>query len=149
MSSSRIDLQDALFGAFLVGVAALVFYATRTLTFGTPADMGSGFMPRVLAGIALAFGAFFVGRGLTRGGEAIERPHLRPFASLLGAIAAFALLGATAGLAIASFAAVVVAALGSDESRSVEVVLFAAALTAASVLLFVKALALPIPIWPW
>lgn len=147
--TARFDLQDALFGAFLVAVAGLVFYATRTLTFGTPADMGPGFMPRVLAGMATAFGAFFLVRGLGRGGEPIDRPHLRPVFAILAAIAAFALLGAKAGLAIASVATVLVAACGSDENRPVEAVLFALALAAASVLLFVKALALPIPAWPW
>ncbi|GLK79760.1 tripartite tricarboxylate transporter TctB family protein [Methylopila turkensis] len=147
--TTRFDLQDALFGAFLVAVAALTFYATRTLTFGSPADMGPGFMPRVLAGIAMAFGLFFVARGLSRGGEAIERPHLRPFAAVLGAIAVFALLGVKAGLAVAALAAVLVAAAGSDETRPVEAVLFAVALAVASVLLFVTALALPIPAWPW
>lgn len=147
--TTRFDLQDALFGAFLVVVAALVFYATRTLSFGSPADMGPGFMPRVLAGIARAFGLFFAARGFSRGGEPIDPPRLRPFVAVLGAIAAFALLGVKAGLAVAAVATVLVAAAGSDETRPVEVVLFAIALGAASVVLFVKALALPIPAWPW
>lgn len=148
--AARVDLRDALFGAFLILVAALVFWSTRTLTFGTPADMGPGFMPRALAGLATVFGAFFLVRGLARPGEEpIEAPQARPLLCLLAAIAAFALLGAKAGLGVAALATILVAALGSRETRPAEIVLFAVAIAVASTLLFVKALSLPLPVWPW
>ena len=150
MTTSRVDFRDALFGAFLIAVAGLVFWSTRTLTFGSPADMGPGFMPRALAALATAFGAFFLVRGLTRPGEEpIETPQARPLLCLLAAIAAFALLGAKAGLGVAAFATMIVAALGSRETRPVEIVLFSLAIAVASTLLFVKALSLPLPVWPW
>lgn len=145
---ARIDLRDALFGAFLIMVSALVFYATRKLTFGTPADMGPGFMPRVLAGMALAFGLVFTVRGLMRPGEPIEAMQFRPLACLLAGIAAFALLGVKAGIVVAAVATIVVTALASRETRPVEIALFAIAIAGASALLFVKALSLPMPIWP-
>lgn len=149
-SPARVDLRDALFGAFLIAVAGLVFWATRNLTFGTPADMGPGFMPRALAAMATAFGGFFLVRGLTRAGdEPIERPQIRPLACLLGSIAAFALLGAKGGLVAAAFVTVVLAALGSRDTKPFEIVLFAVGVATASGLLFVKALSLPIPLWPW
>jgi hypothetical protein len=147
--TSRIDLRDALFGVFLIAVAALVFYATRKLTFGTPADMGPGFMPRVLAGLATAFGVYFAIRGFTTAGEPIDPPQARPLACLLAGVAAFALLGLTTGIAVAAFATVVIAGLGSRETKPVEIALFAVAVAAASALLFVKALSLPMPIGPW
>lgn len=148
--SARVDLRDALFGAFLIAVAALVFWSTRTLAFGSPADMGPGFMPRALAGLATVFGAFFLIRGLTRPGEEpIETPQARPLFFLLAGIAAFALLGAKVGFAVAALATVLVAALGSRETRAVEILIFAIAVAAASTLLFVKALSLPLPVLPW
>lgn len=148
--AGRIDLRDALFGAFLLGVAGLVFWSTRNLSFGTPADMGPGFMPRALAGLASVFGAFFFVRGLTRPGEEpIEAPMARPLACVLAAIAAFALLGQTAGFALAALVTVLVAALGSRETRAVEIAIFALAIAAASTALFVKALSLPLPVLPW
>lgn len=148
--AGRIDLRDALFGAFLIAVASLVFWSTRNLTFGAPADMGPGFMPRALAGLATAFGAFFLVRGLTRPGEEpIEAPQVRPLFFLLAAIAAFALLGAKAGFALAALVTVLVAALGSRETKPVEIAIFALAIAAASTALFVKALSLPLPVWPW
>ncbi len=54
-----------------------------------------------------------------------------------------------AGLGLASFLAMVLASLASKETRLLEVILFSAAISAASVLLFVKALAMPVPIFPW
>ncbi|MFC3690599.1 tripartite tricarboxylate transporter TctB family protein [Chenggangzhangella methanolivorans] len=147
--TSRFDLKDALFGAFLIAVACLVFWATRNLAFGTPADMGPGFMPRALAGMAMAFGLFFAVRGLTRGGEPIEAPQVRPLACLLAAIAAFALLGAKGGIVVAAAATVVIAALGSRETKALEIIPFALAIAAASALLFVKALSLPLPVGFW
>lgn len=147
--ATRFDLKDAAFGAFLIAVSLLVFWATRNLTFGSPSDMGPGFMPRALAGMAMAFGLFFAARGLTCGGEAIEAPQVRPLACLVAAIAAFALLGLKAGLFVAAVATVVVAALGSRETKPFEIAAFAVAIAAASTVLFVKLLSLPIPIGPW
>ena len=43
---------------------------------------------------------------------------------------------------------VVIAAIGSRESRFLEIILFGLAMTVAAILLFVKVLALPVPIWP-
>ena len=66
MTRSRIDLQDLLFGLFLVAVAAGTLVATRNLVIGHAADMGPGYMPRVVALALMAFGLFFSGRGLWR-----------------------------------------------------------------------------------
>jgi hypothetical protein len=64
-------------------------------------------------------------------------------------VAAFALMATTAGLMLASLVTVVVAGFASRETRFVENVLFGGAMAVGSVLLFVKALSLPVPIWPW
>ena len=52
------------------------------------------------------------------------------------------------GLALSSFATILIASLATREARPIETLLFALGLSAAAVLLFVKALALPVPIWP-
>ncbi|MGK9170354.1 tripartite tricarboxylate transporter TctB family protein [Inquilinus limosus] len=146
--SERINWPDLLFGLFLCAVAAVVLVATRHLTFGTPAEMGPGFMPRVLAIGAAGFGVVFALRSLVVGGEGIEAPTLRAVLGILAAVAVFALLTAAAGLAVAAFVTVVVAGLASRETRLPETAVFAVALSAGAVILFVLLLDLPVPVWP-
>jgi len=145
----RFDWPDLAFGAFLIAVATGTFIATRGLVGGTAADMGPGYMPRAIAAILLAFGLFFAGRGLVRGHVGIGPVQLRPILGVGAAVGIFALLIESAGLALASFAAILVAAAASRESRIGEVIVFGGAVAAGAVLLFVKALALPVSIWPW
>ena len=149
MTTRRFDWPDLLFGLFLIAVAAGTFAATWRLAGGTAADMGPGYMPRAIALALLAFGLFFAGRGLLRGHAGIPRVQLRPILGVGASVGAFALLIEGAGLAAASLAAILIAACASRESRFLEIILFGLFITAGAVLLFVKALALPVAIWPW
>lgn len=149
MTEPRHGWPDLLFGGFLILVAAGTLVATWKLPAGTAANMGPGYFPRAIALILLAFGLVFAGRGLLSGRAAIDRVQLRPILAIAAAVALFALLIEGAGLAAASLATIVVAAFASRESRLWEVVLFGAAMTVAAIALFIKVLALPVPVWPW
>ena len=148
MTRSRIDLQDLLFGLFLVAVAAGTLVATRKLAIGHAADMGPGYMPRVVALALMGFGLFFSGRGFWRMRVGIEPVQLRPLLAILASVGVFALTAERLGLAIASVAAVILASFATREGRLIEAVAFAIVLSGVAVLLFVKLLGLPIPIWP-
>lgn|GEM_PF-272343 len=76
------------------------------------------------------------------------RPAARPLVLIVTACLAFAYLLRPLGLVLASILLVFVAALGGHEFRWREVVLLAAGLAVFSVLVFVKGLTLPFPIWP-
>jgi hypothetical protein len=149
MDKPRFDHSDLLFGAFLIAVAVGTYLATRHLTFGTAADMGPGYMPRVIAAGLLGFGLYFTVKGFVAPAHRIEGVKLRPLIGILAAVAVFAFLVIKAGLALASVATIIVAGLASSETRPIENILFGTALAAAAVLLFVKALSLPVSIWPW
>ena len=148
MTRSRIDLQDLLFGLFLVAVATGTLVATRNLAVGHAADMGPGYMPRVVALALMGFGLFFSGRGLMRTRLGIAPVQLRPLLAILASVGVFALTAERLGLAIASVLAVILASFATREGRLVETVAFAVVLSGAAVLLFVKVLGLPIPVWP-
>jgi hypothetical protein len=148
MTRCRIDLQDLLFGLFLVAVAAGTLVATRKLVIGHAADMGPGYMPRVVALALMGFGLFFSGRGFWRMRVGIEPVQLRPLLAILASVGVFALTAERLGLAIASVAAVILASFATREGRLIEAVAFAIVLSGVAVLLFVKLLGLPIPIWP-
>ncbi|MGU3494169.1 tripartite tricarboxylate transporter TctB family protein [Xanthobacteraceae bacterium A53D] len=149
MTERRINWPDLLFGGFLIAVAAGTFAATWKLAGGTTSNMGPGFMPRALALILLGFGSYFAGRSLLRPFEGISAIHWRPLLGIPVAIGLFAFLLEPFGLALASLVAILAAAAASRETRFFEILLFGLAMTAASVFLFVKALSLPVPIWPW
>ncbi|MFT3963097.1 tripartite tricarboxylate transporter TctB family protein [Propionivibrio sp.] len=145
----RPALDDLLFGVFLVALSLVVFASTRRLAVGTAADMGPGYVPLAIAWGMTAFGVFFIGRSCVTPGERILPPHWRALILIPLAVAVFALLVMKAGLAIASFLAMLVASAASAETRPVEIVVFSAVVSLASVLIFVRALALPVPILPW
>ena len=147
--AGRLDLQDLAFGAFLVAVALAATAATWKLRIGVAGNMGPGYMPRVIiVGIA-GFGLFFIVRGLVQPFQAIEPVKLRGVLGILASVAVFALLAPTAGLAIATLATIVVAGFASAETKFIENLLFGVAIAAGAVLLFVQALNLPVPAWPW
>jgi hypothetical protein len=148
MARFRIDLQDLLFGLFLVAVATGTLVATRNLTVGHAADMGPGYMPRVIALALMAFGLFFSGRGLWHARRGIAAVQMRPLLAILASVGVFALTAERLGLAIASVVTVILASFATREGRPVEMAAFAIVLSGAAVLLFVKLLGLPIPIWP-
>lgn len=145
----RPAMEDLLFGLFLAALAVMVFVATRKLQVGSAADMGPGYFPQAIAWGMLAFGVFFVGKSWVIPGDTILPPHWRALILIPLAVGVFAVLVMPAGLGLASFLAMVLASLASKETRLLEVIIFSAAISAASVLLFVKALAMPVPIFPW
>lgn len=142
-------MEDLLFGVFLAVLSISVFVATRKLQTGTASDMGPAYFPQAIAWGMLAFGVFFIGRSLVVPGDKIKPPHWRALILVPASVGVFALLVNTAGLALASFLSMVVVSLASKETRLLEVIVFSAAVSAGAVLLFVKALALPVPIFPW
>jgi hypothetical protein len=145
----RFDLQDLYFGLFLVAVAAFVTATTWKLRIGAAGNMGPGYMPRMLTIGILGFGLFFVIRGLVSRHQGIETPQLRSVFGITASVAVFGLLVVPAGLALASLATIVVAGFASRETKFTENLLFGGAMAAGTVLLFIKALNLPVAAWPW
>lgn len=141
--------EDLLFGIFLIALSILVFVSTRRLGVGSAADMGPGYVPQAIGWGTMAFGVFFVGKAFVVPGERVLPPCWRPLILIPLAVAVFSLLVMKAGLALASFLAMGVASCASEETRPMEMLIFCLAVSAGSVLLFVRALALPVPIFPW
>lgn len=148
MSTRRIDWPDLLFGLFLLLVATGTLVATRKLGIGSAANMGPGYMPRVIAIAVIGFGLFFFGRGLLRSYQGVARVHLRPLLAIVTSVALFTLLVEVIGLAAAAVITIIAAAFATRDVRPLEAAIFAVLMATISVLLFVTALSLPVPIWP-
>jgi hypothetical protein len=153
--------HDLTGGLFLLGLAAVGFIGAFNLPFGTLQGIGSGLMPKVVAVLVAAFGVLLVAQGLVLDGDRLERWHLRGPVFVLGAVLLFAatIRGATLyfaghsltipplGLAIAGPLAVIFSSLADRQTRLIEIVPFAVAVTAAAIILFKYLLRLPIPVY--
>jgi hypothetical protein len=111
--------------------------------------MGPGYIPYVLAGLIVMLG-ISVGIGsLIHDGPSLDGWRFRSIILILAAVLIFAFTLEQLGLAIAASVSVFVASAGGSEFRPLEAALFAAGITAFSILLFSTALGMPIRIWPW
>lgn len=146
----RIAVRDR--GEFLCGVLLLTlggfaWWLASDLRFGTAMRMGPGYMPVILAWIVGGFGLVLCFRALAVSAPPPGGVAWRPIAGVGAAIAAFTALE-TIGM-VASIVALVLLACAADrETRWREAAPLAALLAAFSASLFVKALGLPLPLWP-
>jgi hypothetical protein len=145
----RIDVKEVAFGLFLIALALVAFAATARLSVGTAADMGPGYVPRMLAWVILGFGVVLSITGLLKAAtEPLPVPAWRPMLAILAAIGVFAALFATLGLVAACVGSVLVAGAATAPVRWGRLMLLGPALAAFSGLLFVKGLGLPLQLWP-
>jgi hypothetical protein len=145
----RINVPDLAFATFLVALGALAYALASELSVGTAAAMGPGYVPRGLAVLVMAYGAVLGLRAAFSGTQSFPDIAWRPLLLILASVALFAILLPLAGLALTSFAIVVCAGLAAYDVRLRENAIAAAVLAAFSIVLFIVALGLPIPVWPW
>jgi len=138
--------KNLLAGAILVAVAAVALWASADLPAGRLRAVGPGALPRAVAILVLVAGVALTVAAFVKRGEPLGRWPLRGPAFVTLAIVAFALTIRSTGLAVAGPVLVVVSGAASAESRPVELVVFALAMTAFCVGLFRVALGLPIPV---
>jgi hypothetical protein len=146
--AARGDRPALAFAIFLVVLAAVALYGTRTLTIGTAASMGPGYVPRALAWIIMAFGVAIGLGGLLSPRRPLPAFNLRPLGSVLVSLAIFALLLPKGGLVLATLGTMACATFATADYRWRESVVFAVIITAFTVLLFVNGLGLPLSVWP-
>jgi putative tricarboxylic transport membrane protein len=143
--------QDLGAGLFLIAVSLIALWQGADLDAGTLREMGPGMLPRALAILTGLCGVSVATRPLwsseTR--ENLEAWSLRGALFIMGAALFFAFAIRPLGFTVAGPVAIVLAALGGRETRWVEILAFALAMTAFCTLLFRVALGLPIPVAPW
>lgn len=145
---SRINVPDLAFGVLLLAVAIFTWVLVSDLPVGSATSMGPGYVPRGLALLIGVFGLIQTGRAVIAPFVAFPAVAIRPLLLVGASVAVFALLLRVAGLAVTSAAVIIVAGFAAYDVRLGENLLLAIGLAVFSVLLFVLALGLPIPIWP-
>lgn len=147
-----IGNRDLLSGILLLVIAGAFGFGGRRYEFGTLDMMGPGFVPLSLAGLLAVLGLAKVVIGLAKSaenGEALFASFaLKPTILVLGAIALFGALMPIFGYLVASALLVIIAGLAAPDYRLREVVISAVLIAAATGLIFVELLGLPMPLLP-
>ena len=142
--SSKTFAAGALF--FTLGVGAVAF--GWDLPRGQASRMGPGYFPMLLSFLLTGLGLVTMAKAALASGERLDHWHWQRMVFILGSIAVFALLITKTGLAIAAFAIVTISASAASDKRWREILVLAVCLSAASVILFVVLLGLPLRVWP-
>jgi putative tricarboxylic transport membrane protein len=111
-------------------------------------SFGPGTAPRLFAGLLLVLGGVIAAIGFFFEGAPLERYAVRGPLLVTAAILAFAAMIRPLGLVVSSFLTFMIAASASRETRWLEALITAAALTAFCTFLFPYLLNLPFHIWP-
>lgn len=146
MLSIRMS-QDMLAGVIFMAIAAAALWFGADLDAGTSAEMGPGYMPRALAWIIGAMGAFTCLRALWLKSPKVGTVALRPIILILAACAAFAYLVDWAGFVVASATAILIALFAMPGASLLYVIGMIVVLPAALTLVFIVGLGLPFDLW--
>jgi hypothetical protein len=140
--------NDLYVGLFLVGCAVIGFWLTKDLRVGTGTRMGPGYMPMALCWVLAVLGVITLVRGFLVDGPDAERWKLRPVLVISVSIAYFAFAIERLGLVLAIFGLVMIGSLADTDSKRWESLALAIGLAVFCVLVFAKALGLPMQLWP-
>lgn len=139
---NRLLGKDFLSGVMFIAFGLTAMWFGRHLAMGTTVRMGPGYVPTMLSGILLVLGAIICVIALFVGGEQIERPKWRPITMVTIGIVAFALLlepssyMPVTGMFPALVALILIASMGGDEFKLVEVIGNIVVLTILCVIVF-------------
>ncbi|HEX5590352.1 MAG TPA: tripartite tricarboxylate transporter TctB family protein [Candidatus Limnocylindrales bacterium] len=145
------SLKDVVAGTLFVLFGLGFALGSLEYETGSAARMGPGYFPLVLGGLLTALGGLIVARGFTGGEEGpIGGVSWRAVGFILAAVLVFGVTVRGLGLLPATFIAAVLSALASRRTSVVNVALISVGLTVASMLIFVVALSLRLPlVGPW
>ena len=130
------------------GLAAVII--GRDYSMGTAGRMGPAYFPTVLGALLAIIGLIGVVRSFLHEGEAIAKFHIKELALVLVAVLLFGFLMRGAGLVPAAIVLIVMSAFASPKFTWGATLLLAVGLAIFAVVLFVKLLGLPMPIFgPW
>jgi hypothetical protein len=115
---------------------------------GSSVRMGPAYFPVMLGGLLAVLGLVVLFDSIVEKGPDVAKFHFRPLLFVAVSSLAFAYLLKPLGLVLASAALVFISAYGGHEFKWKEVAIMTVVLIIFSVLVFVKALALPFPICP-
>ena len=133
-----------MFIAFGVGFA----WVAQNYQMGTSVRMGPAYFPTLLGGLLALIGLWILIQSFIAPGGPVGKFYFRPLILIVLATVLFGVLLKPLGLVLSLAVLVIVGAFGGFEFRWKEVTILYVVLAIFSVLVFVKGLGLPIPVWP-
>lgn len=141
--------KDFWAGLMFIGFGLFfTLWAIFNYQMGSAVRMGPAYFPAVLGGLLAVLGVVIFAQSFAMAGPKIPQIRLRPLILVLGACLVYGYAVKPLGLVVATGLLVFVAALGGHEFKWKEVALLFVFLAVFSVLVFVKGLGLPFPLWP-
>ncbi|HZM37102.1 MAG TPA: tripartite tricarboxylate transporter TctB family protein [Burkholderiales bacterium] len=141
--------KDFWAGLMFLGVGLFfAIWATVNYQMGSAVRMGPAYFPAVLGGLLAVLGFVIFSGSFALTGPKVPAFHFRPLLLVLASCLAYGYLMKPLGMVLATAIMVFIASLGGHEFRWKEATLLAIALVVFSVLVFVKGLTLPFPLWP-
>lgn len=142
--------KDFWTGIIFLSIGLYAVVIARDYELGSAGSMGPAYFPTVLGGLLILIGAVAVGRSFLRPGEPIGGFYMKELVLVLVAVLLFGFLMRGAGLVPASVILIVLSAWASPKFHLGKIVILATGMAIFGVLLFVKLLGLPMPIFgPW
>jgi len=140
--------QDFVGGVALMAIALFALWASSDLQGMHGFSFGAGTAPRMFAILLLGLGAAIALVGILVEGQHLATYHWRGPLFVSASILSFAFTIRPLGLVISAMASLMIAALGTPETRWKETIIVGICLTAFCSFLFPYALGLPLQLKP-
>ena len=130
------------------GLAAVII--GQDYPMGSAGRMGPAYFPTILGSLLILIGFIGVVRSFLHDGEAVGKFYIKEIILILSAVLLFGVLMRGAGLVPAVVVLILLSAYASPKFRWRDNLLLAVGLAIFSVVVFVKLLGLPMPVFgPW
>ena len=140
--------KDFWAGLMFIGFGLAFALIAQNYQMGTSVRMGPAYFPTVLGGLLAVIGLAILIESLAAEGPKVSKFYFKPILFLIAALVLFGILLKPLGLVIGIAVLVGLGAFGGLDFRWKEVAILIVVLAIFSVLVFVKGLGLPIPVWP-
>jgi hypothetical protein len=140
--------KDFWAGLMFIGFGLFFMIGAGNYDLGSAARMGPGYFPTMLGGLLAVIGGAVFFQSLVVSGGRVAAIPLRLLFFITVAVLLFGYFLKPFGLVLSLALLVVVSAFAGHEFRLREAILLAIVLILLSVLVFVKGLGQPFPLWP-
>jgi hypothetical protein len=140
--------KDFWAGLMFIAFGLFFLIGARKYEMGSTARMGPAYFPTLIGGVIAVIGGIVVFQSLIVKGARVTVIPLRLIFYITVAVLLFGCLLKPLGFVLALVLLVVISAYAGHEFKLKEVLILSAVLIILSVLVFVKGLGLPFPLWP-